>query len=79
MDWVRVLTKVIKNPKSRLEMGENLHRNTELNFNINSVVHERLQLYKEVFEKLNFDPRETRRFEEEIKKIDGEKEAAQYE
>ena len=78
MNWVRVLTKVIKNHKHREELGRNLHATTELNFNINAVVHERLNLYEEVFKKLDFDPRKNRLYEDEIKKIDDLKEAEKY-
>ena len=78
MEWVRTLTKVIKNHKQREAMGRKLHSVTELNFNINTVVHERLDLYEETFKALKFDPRKNRKYEDEIKKIDEIKEAAQY-
>ena len=78
-DWIKVLTKVIKDHKLREEMGKNLHAETELNFNINTVVHERLNLNEEVFRKLEFDPRKDRRYEDEVKKIDEAEEAAKYE
>tara|TARA_Y100000310_G_C20622018_1_gene783893 strand:- start:322 stop:1560 length:1239 start_codon:yes stop_codon:yes gene_type:complete len=78
MEWVRTLTKMIKNHKQREAMGRKLHSVTELNFNINTVVHERLDLYEETFKALKFDPRENRKYEDEIKKIDEIKEAAQY-
>lgn len=56
MDWVKVLTKVIKDKQHREEMGANLHKITEENFNINKVVGERLELYKRTFEDVG-DPR----------------------
>jgi len=79
MEWVRTLAKIIKNPKHRVDMGKKLNAITDLNFNINTIVHERLNLYEESFKALDFDPRKCREFEEEIKRIDGKKEAAQYE
>jgi len=48
-DWVKVLTKCIKNPKHVREMGENLHKVTEEYFNINTVVKHRLELYEQSF------------------------------
>ena len=46
-DWVKVITKCIKNPKHVREMGENLHKVTEEYFNLNKVVKHRLELYQE--------------------------------
>jgi glycosyltransferase involved in cell wall biosynthesis len=46
-EWVRVLTKCIKNPDHVREMGENLHEVTEKYFNLNKVVKHRLELYQE--------------------------------
>ena len=46
-DWVKVLTKCIKNPEHVMEMGENLHKITEEYFNLNNVVKHRLELYQE--------------------------------
>jgi len=43
--WVDVLTRVIKDKKHRQEMGENLHKTTEENFNLNKMVHLRLYVY----------------------------------
>ena len=48
-EWVRVLSKVIKDRDHREEMGRNLHAITEEVFNINTKVHERLDLYAEYF------------------------------
>lgn len=47
-DWVRVLTKVIKDPKHVKEMGENLHQITEKYFDLNKVVFERLNVLEEI-------------------------------
>jgi len=48
-EWVRILTKVIKNHKLRKKMGENLHKTTEEYFDLNKVVGNRLDLYGECF------------------------------
>ena len=48
-EWVRILTKVIKNHKLRNKMGENLHKTTEEYFDLNKVVGNRLDLYGECF------------------------------
>tara|TARA_R100000008_G_scaffold58758_1_gene36558 strand:- start:3171 stop:4415 length:1245 start_codon:yes stop_codon:yes gene_type:complete len=49
-DWVNTLTKIIKNPKHRLEMGQNLHNLTEEYFDLNKVVRSRLELYRDAFD-----------------------------
>ena len=51
-------------------MGNNLHRITEQYFDINNVVMNRLTLYEECFKTLKFDPRENRRYEDELKAIE---------
>ena len=48
-EWVRILTKVVKDRKHRIEMGENLHKITEQLFDLNKVARGRLDLIKEVF------------------------------
>ena len=48
-EWVRVLSKCIKNPKHVWEMGQRLHDVTEEYFDINKVVKHRLELYEEAF------------------------------
>ena len=48
-EWVKVLTKVAKDHKLRKRMGENLHQITEKYFDLNKVVHHRLDLYDECF------------------------------
>ena len=52
-EWVRLLTKCIKNPKLVKEMGNNLHTVTEEYFDVNKVVKHRLELYEESFKLLN--------------------------
>ncbi len=47
-EWVKKLTYMCKNPNKVREMGENLHAITEKYFNINNVVHNRLDLYEQV-------------------------------
>lgn len=48
-EWVKVLTKCLKNPKHVKEMGENLHKVTEQYFDLNKVVKHRLDLYQQAF------------------------------
>jgi len=47
-EWVRVLTKLIKDKKGREEMGENLKKITDEYFDINKTAKYRLDLYKEL-------------------------------
>ena len=47
-EWVRVLSKCVKDPGLVKRMGENLHAQTEENFDLNKVVKYRLDLYREV-------------------------------
>ena len=46
-DWVKVITKCIKNPQHVKEMGENLHKVTEEYFSLGKVCKHRLELYEE--------------------------------
>jgi len=46
-EWVRVLTNCAKNPGLVKRMGQNLHKLTEENFDMNKVVGARLGLYEE--------------------------------
>jgi len=46
-EWVKVLTKCIKNPDHVKEMGENLHKITEEYFDLNKVIKHRLELYQQ--------------------------------
>ena len=46
-EWVRVLSNCAKNPGLVKRMGENLHKLTEENFDMNKVVGARLDLYEE--------------------------------
>ena len=48
-DWVKILTKIAKDKKWREEMGRNLKSITDEYFDLNKVVHFRLDLYKTVF------------------------------
>jgi glycosyltransferase involved in cell wall biosynthesis len=47
-EWVRVLSQCAKNPGLVKRMGQNLHKLTEENFDMNKVVGARLDLYEEV-------------------------------
>lgn len=44
--WINALTKLIKDQKQTRQMGDNLHKITEEWFDLNKVVHERLNFYK---------------------------------
>ena len=46
-EWVRILSICAKNPGLVKRMGENLHKLTEENFDMNKVVGQRLALYEE--------------------------------
>ena len=48
-EWVRILTKCIKNPKHVKEMGENLHEITEEYFDLNKTIKYRLDMYHSCF------------------------------
>jgi glycosyltransferase involved in cell wall biosynthesis len=53
-EWIRVLTLCAKNPELVKRMGENLHKITEANFDMNKMVKSRIDLYREVMnEKAN--------------------------
>ena len=47
-EWVRILSRVGKDPKLVQRMGENLHKITEENFDMNKMVGQRLELYREL-------------------------------
>lgn len=47
-EWVRVLTLCAKNPDLVQRMGENLHKITEANFDMNKTAGARIDLYNEV-------------------------------
>lgn len=47
-EWVRVLSKCAKDPGLIKRMGENLHKITEENFDMNKVAIQRLNLYEEL-------------------------------
>jgi len=55
--WVKAITRLVKDAQLRKSMGGNLHKITEMHFNINTVVGERLEAYEKSFEMLKFDPR----------------------
>jgi|TARA_A100000172_G_scaffold51200_2_gene32219 glycosyltransferase involved in cell wall biosynthesis len=62
-DWVKVLTKVIKDKKHREQMGNNLFDITQEYFDLNKVIGQRLKLYKDTFTMLKRD--------DLLKKIEG--------
>ena len=46
-EWIKILTKCIKNPKHVAEMGNNLHKITQEYFDLGKVVKHRLELYQQ--------------------------------
>ena len=46
-EWVKILTKCLKNPKHVAEMGNNLHKITQEYFDLGKVVKHRLELYQQ--------------------------------
>ena len=52
-EWVSRLTKVIKDPKHRIEMGRNLQKIVNENFDINKNVYGRIKLYREIIDVKN--------------------------
>jgi len=59
-EWVKVLSKLIKDKNHRKELGENLHEITERMFDTNKVAHHRINIYEECFKALGYDPRSKR-------------------
>ena len=49
-EWVKILTKVIRDKKHIDQMGKNLHQVTEEYFDLNKVVDLRIGLYRDSFE-----------------------------
>ena len=47
-EWAAALAKLVKNPKRRIEMGQNLKKITDEYFDINKNVKGRLELYREI-------------------------------
>jgi len=60
MTWVKVLARAIKEHGLRKRMGQNLKTITDATFDINKIVHMRLELYEQCFKALKFDPRDNR-------------------
>lgn len=50
-EWVRILTRLAKDKKHREEMGENLKKITDEQFDLNKVVGQRLDIYREIMSK----------------------------
>jgi len=49
-EWVNVLSRLIKDKKHRVELGNNLKLLTDERFNINSHIGERLKLYRKLLD-----------------------------
>jgi len=58
--WTKTLARLIKEHSLRKRMGQNLKKITDEIFDINKIVHYRLDLYEECFKALKFDPRDSR-------------------
>lgn len=56
-EWVRILTKLAKDKKHRLELGYNLHEATKDRFDAVKMAENRLKVYKEAFQILNYNPK----------------------
>lgn len=54
LEWADRLSKLAKDKSLREKMGNNLKKITDVYFDINNVVYERLVLYQKVFEELRF-------------------------
>jgi len=50
-DWTKAISKCVKDPKHAREMGRNLKKIVDERYNINKVVHLRLDLYKQLLNK----------------------------
>jgi len=60
MTWVKVLSRMVKEHALRNRMGQDLKKITDAAFDINNLVHHRLDLYEECFKALKCDPRDFR-------------------
>jgi len=60
MVWTKVLARAVKERGLIKRMGQNLKSITDDLFDINKVVHQRVDLYEECFKALKFDPRDNR-------------------
>lgn len=49
-EWARILTKLCKDPKHRIEMGQNLKRITDNAFDLGKNVYGRIELYRELIQ-----------------------------
>lgn len=54
--WVKKLAELVSKPNEIRRMGTNLHKITEQYFDLNKVVHNRLECYKIAFESKNYNP-----------------------
>lgn len=58
--WINRLSYLVKNPKDRKRMGKNLKKITDEMFDLNKVVHLRLDVYDQAFKALGYNPYETK-------------------
>jgi glycosyltransferase involved in cell wall biosynthesis len=50
-DWTKAIAKCVKDPKHTRQMGENLKKIVNERYNINTVVHHRLELYNQLLKR----------------------------
>jgi len=67
MQWAKVLAKLVRDKSHVKQMGVNLKKITDEHYDINSVVRDRLNIYYKCFDDCGFDPRNFRKYEEELK------------
>jgi len=53
-EWVRILSKVVRDHNHRREMGENLHKITQELFDVNKVAKYRLDIYEKSFQAMQY-------------------------
>lgn len=53
-EWIRILSKLVKDHNHRKELGENLHKITEELFDVNKVVKHRLDIYEKCFQAMSY-------------------------
>lgn len=59
-EWVRILSKLVKDRKLCDELGRNLNIVTNQTFDLNKVCHHRINMYEECFKTMGWDPRQNR-------------------
>jgi len=55
-EWAKVLSKLVKDKKHRMELGQNLHDRTKDIFDARKQAHQRLEIYKQVMQHFDWKP-----------------------